>query len=293
MTQRSGPPRANGSSFGGPGVLSLFQEDARRELRGRTALHDLRAAQRRWPVLEPYARPEGVVSLLTSRDDETKALRSAVTVASAADYQRTMSRTWALVLLLGFEAALGSIRRSLRPVGCIDEGDLDGLVVETFLETAAAFPVASANGSAAADLALNTRKRVLKLLSGEAQHVRGRSSLGRLPPRIEATCEPSQPPFEAPCRCGEAAQRDLRVELLQALLAAEPARDVRVLTATYAAGVPLIEYVREQNPGADSTRLRREYDRLRRRRSRTRRRVRRLALRQKLDQPDAEYGGIQ
>lgn len=257
------------------------------QLRAPSTTHHFLAGRARHPALAAFDAPAEAVRFLNTRGPDGCQQRSAVTAAMIAEAQRRQSDTWATLLMLAYFPGLLGIRATMKPSAGVSADELNALLVESFLETVGALPLASQGRLAVVNLILGTRKTAWQHLIRETARAdreelvddRWDDLLGGFYPSPEGLA------------LAEEAERELQPERIrdwvEALLREETEDDLLLVLGTHATGKPLIDWVRERQPHLDGDALVREYGRLRRRRSRLLER-----LRDRLDAAPMSQGAL-
>jgi len=254
--------------------LETVRAALEQQLRSPATHRTFRAGRARHEVLADFEAPDDVITLLNRRGPEDSERRSAVTAALIAEAQRRESGTWSALLMLAYFPGLLGIRATMKPSAGLGTDDLNALLVESFLETVGALPLATQGKLAVVNLILGTRKAAWQHLARETSRADREDSL---PEHADDLFDSHYPSPERVALAREA-DRVLEPERIrdwvEALLREETADDLLLVLSTHATGTPLIDWVRERHAHLEGRALVREYGRLRRRRSRLLERLR-------------------
>ena len=247
-----------------------------RELRAPRALEAFRTESAACLVLRRHGSPVELLAVFRDRSPGRVDERERLTLKLIATAQRDSGGPWSTVLLVAFLPMLRRLRGSIRG-DALDSDDLDQLVLTSFLEAVASYPLDRWTDRSAMRLKQSTRRGVFTVVGAEQEIREQRAGLASLtrelggldPFRECASGYVPNPIDEADavaiidahlCRRFDAAHRDLVVR-------------------TTVGGVTLARYVDELYPGLPPVERRRVYERLKRQRSRALRRIRESLLR--------------
>ena len=267
--------------------LETVRTALEQQLRFPSTTHHFLVGRSRHAALAGFESPVEAIRFLNTRGPDGCQQRSAVTAAMIAEAQRRQSDTWATLLMLAYFPGLLGIRATMKPSAGVSADELNALLVESFLETVGALPLASQGRLAVVNLILGTRKAAWQHL------VRETARADREEPLPEHADDVMGGYYPSPERLAlaEEADRELQPERIrdwvEDLLRDETEDDLLLVLGTHATGKPLIDWVREQQPQLDGDALVREYGRLRRRRSRLLER-----LRDRLDAAPMSQGSL-
>jgi len=240
--------------------------------------HEVRVGEHRaFDAAKPrhrcLTRHATVLSVLAVMDDESLtgwAEREALTRALIAEYQASLLMFWASVLLVAFYPMLSRLRHRIWGEA-LDRDDLDQLVISSFLQVVAEFPIAEVTDRTALKLRQQTEKLVFKAVRQEQQIQRCRTELGDLAEAVVAPFgeEPPEPACEADPEEAVALLIDLAGKHL-------PGKNLDLVVATILKKERLRHYVKRVN--GDEQPQERVYQRLKRRRTRAVKRLRDLLV---------------
>jgi hypothetical protein len=226
-------------------------------------------------VLASFEGPADVIDYLNSQDLGTARQRSAVTAALITEARRSSSSCWASILLLAYFPGLLRIRASLRPAAYLDHEGLGALVLEAFMEVVGTLPLETQGRRAVVNLFLTTRKLVWQHLVRDEERANLERPLRDREEELIGGTYPSPEQALLALEAEDLLRPERFAEWLRELSGEEDGDALLLVLGTYASGKPLIEWVREQNPGIGGTELVLEYGRLRQRRARMLERLRR------------------
>lgn len=223
-----------------------------------------RAKERR-PCLAKHPTIDSVLAVMDDESPSGWNEREALTRALVAEHQASSRPFWAAVLLLAFYPMLCRLRHRIWGES-LDRDDLDQLVISSFLQTVATFPLARVSDRTALRLRQQTARRVFAVVREEQRAHRFQAGL------VEFE-EPHFAPFdeEHPAPASEAKEVVARLVVL-----AErhlPDRNLDLVAATVFGQEQLRHYATRVNTGEPHERV---YQRLKRRRSRVLRRLKAL-----------------
>ena len=254
--------------------LETVRTALEQQLRSPVTDHTFRAARARHAALADFDGPDEAITFLNSRGPDGCQRRSAVTAAMIAEAQRRETGTWSALLMLAYFPGLLGIRSTMKPSAGLGADELNALLVESFLETVGALPLATQGKLAVVNLILGTRKAAWQHLALETARAEREEPLPEHADDVFASHYPS-PERIALAREAERLLEPERIrDWVEDLLRDETEDDLLLVLGTHATGKPLIDWVRDQHPHLDGDALVREYGRLRRRRSRLLERLR-------------------
>ncbi len=239
--------------------LETVRTALEQQLRSPVTDHTFRTARARHAALADFDGPDEAITFLNSRGPDGCQRRSAVTAAMIAEAQRRETGTWSALLMLAYFPGLLGIRSTMKPSAGLGADELNALLVESFLETVGALPLATQGKLAVVNLILGTRKAAWQHLARETARAEREEPLPEHADDVFASHYPSPERIR---------------DWVEDLLRDETEDDLLLVLGTHATGKPLIDWVRDQHPHLDGDALVREYGRLRRRRSRLLERLR-------------------
>ena len=232
------------------------------------------AARSRQDALAPH---HTIASVLGVLDDERRSAypkRDALTRALLAEHQRTPSSFWAAVLLVAYYPMLSRLRHRIYG-DAIPAGDLDQIVITTFLSVIAEFPLDKKRDRTAMRLRQQTQRQVFQLVREDQRY----QEVVRLAypvefERVDDAVWPEQRPN------GKRGPRNPRDSAAAVSLLVEHADDVLdgqcfdLVTATSVCGRQISRYLDRVAPDLDGDERARVYQRIKRRHSRALARLR-------------------
>jgi len=253
-------------------LLATINE-LRRVVRGPHAGRVFRAAQERHAALGPHADlPTALRALEGAPSYGDKEL---IVRALLAEHQAGGAAVWSSALAVAFYPMLVRLRARLRE-GVCDGGDLDQLVLGSFLEALREVSPGPETDRVPMRLAIQTRHRVAAALEAEQRELRGRQ---RLLERPEETPEPAvQPASEAPDVDGDEPE-DEGAAFLAWASKNLPGDRLELLVSLHIEHVKLPSVVARRHPEASPEERRAIQLRLKRQRSRAVERLRSLVPR--------------
>lgn len=213
-----------------------------------------------------------VFSVLAVMGQETQAgwsEREALTRTLIAEHQATALPFWASILLVAYYPMLSRLRHRIWGEA-FDRDDLDQLVISSFLQVVAAFPLAEVIDRTALRLRQRTERRVFKVVRAEQLQRQCHDDLGEL--AYEATVDPFD---EEPPRSPDPIDPDETVAMLIDLAEQHlPLQNLDLVVATILKRERLRSYADRVNDEHEPRE--RVYQRLKRRRTRAVNRLRDL-----------------
>lgn len=254
-------------------VLTETRTSINKDLEGADAVAWFKEVRDQHPELACFDTPPQVVAFLNTARAGTTRERSAVTRAliqgaQGGGGQGGGESRWLSILIAAFFPVIVRTRSSLGTVCGICPDEVDAMVLHTFAEAVATFPLVTQGKLAV----VNLRWLAKKLLNKELRrHNEWKERLAELPEEADDCTADDGPDAEAACldRERESLLSPSALHRVLSLVAAdEDQADIAMLLATHGGGVPLIDYVRALLPDADEDEFRQLYGRCRRQRSR-------------------------
>ena len=226
---------------------------------------------------DALASHHAIASVLGTLDDERKSAypaRDALTRVLLAEHQRSPSSFWSAVLLLAYYPMLSRLRHRIFG-DAIPAGDLDQVVIMSFLSVVAEFPLDKKRDRTALHLRQMTAREVFRIVREDQRH----QEIVRLTDpvvleRVDDPVWPEQRPNgqRGPRNPGDAvAAVSLLVEHAGDLLDGEC---FDLVTATSICGRQISRYLDRVAPDLDGDERARVYQRIKRRHSRALARLR-------------------
>ena len=221
--------------------LETVRTALEQQLRSPVTDHTFRAARARHAALADFDGPDEAITFLNSRGPDGCQRRSAVTAAMIAEAQRRETGTWSALLMLAYFPGLLGIRSTMKPSAGLGADELNALLVESFLETVGALPLATQGKLAVVNLILGTRKAAWQHLARETARAEREEPLPEHADDVFASHYPS-PERIALAREAERLLEPERIrDWVEDLLRDETEDDLLLVLGTHATGKPLID----------------------------------------------------
>jgi hypothetical protein len=288
-------------------VLTETRSKINRDLEEAEAVAWFKEVRDQHPDLARFDTPSQVVAFLNTSGAGTTRDRSAVTRAlirgaQGGGGQGGDDSRWLSILIAAFFPVIVRTRSALGTVCGICPDEVDAMVLHSFTEAVATFPLTTQGKLAV----VNLRWRARKLLNKELRkHNAWKETMTELPEDAD-DCTADDGPDAEEAFLGRERESLLSQPALCRVLGqvavGEDRADIDMLLATHGGGMPLIDYVRSLYPHAGEQEFRQVYERCRRQRSRlmARLQTRAVALAMSHSEPtaallyqeatDGEYG---
>jgi len=237
-------------------------------------------AQARHQCLAPYATLPSVLDAIGEQSDDSWHERERLTRALIAEYQVSSRPFWASVLLAAYYPMLNRLRHRVWGRS-LQRDDLDQLVIASFLQVIATFPLAKKPDLIALRLRQRTERKVFDALRIEQRELKCRREL------IALTLETQGTPFDEEPHLSEPDAAEAAVAMVIDIAGQRlPKLNLDLVVATFLKQEQLSAYADRVN--GDHEPSARVYQRLKRRRAKVISRLRSLFRTRRRPRSNAE-----
>ncbi|MCP4680064.1 MAG: hypothetical protein GY854_32145 [Deltaproteobacteria bacterium] len=252
--------------------LEIVRKDLERQINTDETTRQLNSASKRHGILKRFDTASSLVAFLNTQGDKDISAQNSVILALIAEVQRREHPFASATILAAYFPGLLRIYREAGTVSRMGCEELEWLVLESFIDVVASFPVEMQGRYALINLVRSTRRTVLNTLRREGVRAQKESMCYV---HDELYSEKTQSPEQLLshweiANVGKPAKiRKFMSEFCKSAFKGEPyKRDLQLLLDTMVKKKPLVEYLKERLPDAYPDEFLRKYTRIRKRRNR-------------------------